>query len=524
MLTMQFLVNGAIEFDEPGLMISFEESPGALKANFPITGPSTAKALQSGVQFLDGRHQEDAVEAGAFDLGGLVAIASSIVKRHRVKRITVDGIDVLFASSRDDANRRREITRLLNWLADSSISSVLTMKGADGKSTGPPYADLAEYAADGVLHLKTEMLGQLARRTLTVIKMRGTAFLEGAHPYIIGRDGIRVLHSITETDEIVQALDLRISTGIERLDHMLRGGHRVGTTTLITGLPGTSKTTMGAAFLQAGIARGERCLFVGFDEPVRQVLVDAGSVGIDLNQGMQSGLLQARSFAPGGSIADAHFLAIEALIDSHKPARVVIDPITALEKAGGLSIAEATMERLVLLLKTHGITAVFTAIAESPLGEQESTSMRVSTIADTWIHLSFTNRGGERNRTLTIVKSRGTAHSNQMREMLLTQGGITLADVYTSAGEVLLGTARAQKERQDLAEREAESDAVAVALERVDRSSGDLREALLAAQRGLDQLAADRAELLRHAETSGAKRTRASDYIHELRRGDVAGV
>jgi circadian clock protein KaiC len=520
-LATQYLVNGATQFGEPGLMISFEESPDALKSNFPaMTWPDDG-AVGAGVHFVDGRMPEDAIEAGGFDLGGLIAIASSLVKKHGVKRIAIDGIDALFALSDQPSNRRREILRVLNWLTESKITALLTVKVGDGTADLPGYFDLAEYAADGVIKLKTTLVGELSRRTFSIVKMRGSGYEAGAHPYLISDQGIRVLHSPTRTAWIAQTTQERLSTGVERLDLMLLGGYRVGTTTLISGTPGASKTTMAASFLAAGCRAGERCLFVGFDEPAEQMLVDVRSVSIDLDEAVRSGLLRAESFAAGGVIGDEHYLTIEKLIDEHKPKRVVIDPISALDKAGGVEIADAIRERLVVLFKSRGITAIFTAIGAGSDGAVDIERTRVSTIADTWIHLGIANRGGERNRTLTVLKSRGTGHSNQVREMLLTSDGIDLADVYTSGGETLSGTARAQKEQQNVADREAAEEIFATALETLDREGQSLARNLKEAQRGLDELAEHRAELVKRSAATGRNRARDLDLIHSLRRGDA---
>jgi circadian clock protein KaiC len=533
MLATQFLVNGASRFDAPGLMISFEESPAALKANFPVSGwsehgVSTGNVLAAGwptdatVHFVDGRMPEDAVEAGGFDLGGLIAIASAIVERHKIQRVAIDGIDALFALSERPSNRRREILRLLKWLADSGLTTLFTVKMNESESGFPGYYDLAEYAADGVIRLRTTMIGELLRRTLTIVKLRGAAYAAGAHPYLIGDGGIRVLHSPARTDRVSGALDRRVSTGVERLDLMLMGGYRIGTTTLVSGSPGASKTSFGAAFLAAGCRAGEHVLWVGFDEPAAQMLVDVRSVGIGLDEFVGSGLMLAESFAAGGAIGDEHFLNIEHLLDRHQPTRVVIDPISALDRAGGSELADGIRERLVILFKSRGITAIFTALANA-IGESEIAHTRVSTIADTWIHLGFANRGGERNRTLTVLKSRGTGHSNQIRELLLTGSGIDLADVYTSDGDVLSGTARAQKEQQDVALKEAAADSLATELETLDREGQALARSLQEAQRGLDQLAEHRSELVKRALAIGVARARDTDAIHSLRRGDAEG-
>jgi circadian clock protein KaiC len=517
---MQFLVNGSIRYDEPGLMVSFEESPAALEENFRTMAGPGESLPNARLQFLDGRMPGDAIEAGTFDLGGLIAVATSLIAKHGIARIAIDGLDALFALSERRVERRREILRLLAWLAQTPATTLMTLKRAEaGAHDG--YYELAEYAADGVLALKTTMFGELSRRTIAVNKMRGTGFEAGAHAYTISDHGIRVLHYPTRTAELATDSRKRLSTGIERLDTMLTGGYRSGTTTLISGLPGTSKTTMSAAFLHAGALAGERGLFVGFDEPAQQMLCDMQSVGLGLEEAVASGLLRAESFSAGALIGDEHFLAIEMLIDEHRPTRVVIDPISALEKAGGREIADSIMERLVLMFKSRGITSIITAVADSKLGELENTPTRISTIADAWMHLSFANRGGERNRTLTIVKARGTGHSNQMREVILSPTGFDLADVFSSGGQVLVGTARAQREQQETVDRALRDEGSVRELERLDREAQTLKRQLEEAQRGLDQLVQHREQVVRRTAVSGRALDRETDLTHALRHGDT---
>jgi circadian clock protein KaiC len=519
-LAMQFLTNGAVEHGEPGLMISFEESAAALRSNFSGMSFPFGEVVDKSVHLVDGRMPTDTVQAGTFDLGGLIAIASSLIAKHGIRRIAIDGIDALFALSGPGVHRRLELQRLLDWLTESRLTGIFTIKGIEAEGGVAGHFGLAEYVADGVLRLRTTLIGELSRRTISVLKMRGAGFESGEHPYLISDAGVRVLHTPYRTEIAARVLNERLSTGVERLDRMLVGGYRKGTTTLISGLPGTSKTSLGSAFLNAGCSAGERCLFIGFDEPAEQMLFDVKSIGLDLSQWLRSGLLCAQSFTTGGAIGDEHYLRVEGLIDSHQPTRVVIDPITALEKAGGQEIAGIVSERLVGLMKARGITAVFTAVSDSHLGEMEATPMRVSTIADTWIFLSFANRGGERNRTLTIIKSRGTSHSNQMREMLLSADGIDLADVYSAGGEVLLGTARMEYEQRQKLTLGAEEQRLLRELETIDGESEELKAQMRSAERNLERLAEHRSSLIERANAIGGVHVRDTALIAENRRVD----
>jgi circadian clock protein KaiC len=516
-LATQFLRAGAVAHGEPGLMIVFEESPAAAAAHFPGGGWPPKNEQHDPVYFIDGRLPEDTTQSGPFDLGGLIAIATSLANTHGVKRIAIDGIDALFATVDDPHARRREFSRLLDWLASSGLTAILTLK-TQTDDTHSIVFDLAEFAADGVIALRSTMIGELLRRTLRVVKLRAASFIAGAHPYVINDRGIRVLDAPTRTHWLAQPLDVRLSTGIARLDLMLHGGYRVGTATLISGVPGSAKTTLGVAFLEAGIRAGERCLYVGFDEPAEQVVADAHSVGIRLDDALHAGLLHAESYTAGSLIAEEHFIAIEALIERHDPRRIVIDPASALDKAGGSDIGDVMRERLVVYLKSRGITALFTA--DGFAANSDLARARIATICDAWIQVGFSHHDGERNRTLVVLKARGTGHSNQIRELLLGPDGIDLADVYTSPGDVLSGTARIQHEQEVAAQRERESERTASDLASLDRERDDLVRSLAETQRRLTQITGDRAGLLEQVKSGGRTRARDTAQIRSLRHAD----
>jgi circadian clock protein KaiC len=518
-LASQFLRAGAVEHDEPGLMILFEESPAAVAVHFPRGGWPPKSEPHAAVHFIDGRLPDDTIQSGTFDLGGLIAIATSLAEAQGVKRLVIDGIDALFATVNDVHMRRRELTRLLDWLAGSGLTTLLTVK-TEAADSPPFYYDLAEFAADGVIALRSTMVGELLRRTLRVVKMRGSGFISGAHLYVINELGLRVLYAPSRTRWLSQPPNTRLSTGIERLDLMLQGGYRVGTATLVSGTPGSAKTTLCAAFLEAGIRNGERCLYVGFDEPAEQVVADAHSVGIRLDDALASGLLHAESYTAASLIAEEHYVAIETLIMQHDPSRVVIDPVSALDNAGGGDVADMIRERLVVLMKSRGITALFTAAADVWAGNNDLSRTRIATICDSWIHLGFTSHEGERNRTLAVLKARGCGHSNQIRELLLSADGIDLADVYTAPGDVLSGTARMQHEQEIAVQREVESKRTADDLASLDRERDDLARALAETQRRLVELARDRADKLARVKSNVRTRAYDTDEIRTLRGGD----
>jgi circadian clock protein KaiC len=308
-----------------------------------------------------------------------------------------------------------------------------------------------QFMVDAVVMLYHRMLDRVSLRGLRVLKYRGTGFAENEFPIVISPTGIEV--SVFDQSELSYDVSTeRISTGVQRLDTMLDGGYYRGSGVLISGAPGTAKTTLAAAFVDAGCRRGEPALYVSFDEAASQITRNLNSIGIDLQPHCEKGLLHIHSIRTEARSSEEHFLELKELIKKIKPKNVVLDPISALTKTGGHVSAVHASLRLLDYARAQGITVICTSLVAGESYE-ESTSMQISTIADTWIHLAYLVRNGERNRTLTVVKSRGMAHSNQVRELILSNKGITLTDVYTAGGEVLLGTARWEYESRMREER-----------------------------------------------------------------------
>jgi circadian clock protein KaiC len=451
-LGAQFLTQGAACFDEPGLLVSFEESKESIQSNFSSLELPFSEMLGDKLHVIDGRIPVDAVETGSFDLSGLIAVIASQTRTLGLQRIVLDGIDALFAYTRDAANSRREVQRLLGWLAGSGLTAIISVKSS-GQQGVPANLEFLEYASDGVIKLDYRLSGNVLLRKLSVMKLRGCGYMTGEHGYIISERGIELAY--TGRGKIVAPLSQdRISTGVGDLDQMLGGGYRKGSVTLISGLPGTAKTTLAGAFLEAGCALGKSAILIGLDETPDQIMLDLRSIGLDLQGFKAQGLLQTASFNAGAVSNDEQFVRIERLLECHKPELLVLDPITAYGKGkGGSGLIDEMTERLTSLVKERGVTAVFTAVADSRAGELESTSIRVSTIADTWIHVSYAVQNGERNRTLTIIKARGIAHSNQVRELILSKDGASLRKISFAHGAMLLGTARLQREQQEFADK-----------------------------------------------------------------------
>ena len=504
-LAIQFVANGAVKFGEPGLIVTFEEDAAVLTA-------STASFLGTDglgdlpIHVLDARPTLSVIESGSYDIDGLLAILGEYVRRFEIRRMVLDGLDALFLTAPDHAVDIREFRRLLDFLNGSKLTALVLLKGSLDSTGAPAAVQILEFASDAVIRVGSRLTSGYLQRLLQIVKIRGASFATGEHVFIITDRGIEV--AFTGVEKAVMSLDdERHSTGVARLDRMLDGGLLGSTITLISGLPGTAKSTLGAAFAQAGLQRGERALLVALDEPADQLMHNMRSVGIDLVSHAESGNLMTLSLNSAAASADDTCLLIERAIEDFAPSRLVVDPISALQSAGSPLAAALAVERLAYLVKLRGMTAVFTAVADSQFGEMEGSTSRVSTIADTWIHLSYAARGGERNRTLTIIKSRGTGHSNQLRELKLSSDGVTLSDVYLLEGDVLLGTARLEREQRDLRQREEDRERMELALAQLEdqRLAAEARAKEIDVElRGLSE----RIATIRKASVASGKRQR----------------
>jgi len=446
---MQCLVNAAHEHRAHGIFVTFEESPGQIIANGNTFDWGLAGLAPGKLFIMDAHLSPTLAKAGDFDLTGMLAMLAA--KKHEIgaQWIVFDGIDVLLTLLQDAAAEMRELYRLRDWLADNALTAILTAKLAGGSSRNLNYGFL-QFMVDCVVRLERHQEDRASVQTLQITKYRGSGFAAAEFPVSFGPSGIEV--GATRSPDIGhKASTQRISAGFERLDAMLGGGVFRGSSTLITGVPGTSKTTLAGKFIEAACLRGERSLFVSFDESAGQIMRNLSSVGIALKRHVKTGVLRMHSARTEGMSAEEHLLRISALIRDHRPQCMVIDPLTAIANSGAPGAARAVANRLIYRAKDEDITLMVTALSESEGLGDEATDLQISTIADTWVHLSYLVRSGERNRALTIVKSRGTSHSNQVRELILSDSGPALSDVYTAGGEVLMGTLRWEKEAEESA-------------------------------------------------------------------------
>jgi len=444
---LQCLVNAVRRSRARGIFVAFEESPRQIIANGATFDWGLTRLAEKEVFFLDAHLSPTLVKAGDFDLGGMLAMLAAKKQELGAQWIVFDGIDVLLTLLQNPAAEMREIYRVRDWLADNALTAILTAKLESGTSEALHYGFL-QFMVDCVVRFERRQEERVCAQTIQITKYRGSGFAAAEFPMSFGRSGIEV--GATEPAEIVrEASSERISAGFTRLDAMLGGGVFRGSSTLVSGVPGTSKTTLAGTFAQAACRRGERTLFVSYDEAADEIARNLSSVGIQLKAYIKSGLLRMYSARTDGVSAEEHLLKLRSLVREFQPRCMVIDPLTAIAKAGGLSAARTVANRLIYMVKDAGISLMVTALSESDDPRAESTDLQISTVADTWIHLSYLVRSGERNRALTIIKSRGTAHSNQVRELVLSKSGPTLTDVYSAGGEVLMGTLRWEKEAEE---------------------------------------------------------------------------
>jgi circadian clock protein KaiC len=521
---VQFLMHGAKACKQRGVFVTFEESPKRIIDNFKGFGWKLAELQDKMLYFLDAQPKPDMIQAGTFDLSGMLAALSVKIKQMGATRIVFDALDIVLALMPDATARHVEINRLHQWLLDHELTALITAKqgGEDTSSAGQPFGFM-QFMVDCSVVLNHRVDLGVSQRNLRVQKYRGSSFNEDESPFVIGKNGFDVAMARTLGRADAKVTNERVSSGVKRLDTMLDGGYYRGASVLITGVPGTAKTTLSGAFAEACCQRGERTMFVSFDSDGSEVVRNLTSVGIRLARYMESGCLRMVSARTITGSAETLLVHIKTLAKEHGARCVVIDPVSALAKAGNELTAHAVAERLIDWSKNAGVTLVCTSLLDEISGEAQSgTPLQISTIADTWIHLNYLLQAGERNRGMSIVKSRGTAHSNQVRELILSKEGVTLADIYTAGGEVLMGTLRWQKES---AERVANE--VADVSTKLKRVSLDAEEAVLEvrAKSLKTELLAKKVEkalLIRTTESRKREMTGGRARMRELRGADAS--
>ena len=450
MFGLEFLVRGATQYGDPGVFMSFEETLPDLTKNAASLGFDLDRLVTDKKLFLDHVHisRGEIAETGEYDLDGLFIRIADAVKRVGAKRIVLDTIESLFGELPNPAILRAELRRLFGWLKENGLTTVVTAeRDRPDKVTRH---GIEEFVSDCVILLDHRIREEISTRRLRVVKYRGSTHGTNEYPFLIDERGISVLPiSSLGLDHAAPAT--RISTGITRLDGMLGGkGFYRGSSILLSGTSGAGKTSVAAHFVDAACRRGERCLYFAFEESPRQIVRNMRSIGIDLEPWVTQGRLQFQAARPTYGGIEQHLLVTHDCVSSFKPSVVVVDPITNLLMVSTLNEVRSMLTRMVDFLKTQEITAIFTSLTAGG-GTLEANEADVSSLMDSWLLLKTIEVGGELNRALYVLKSRGMAHSNQIREFLLTNDGLRLLDVYLGSEGVLTGAARVSQEGREKA-------------------------------------------------------------------------
>jgi circadian clock protein KaiC len=523
-LALQFLVFGARQCNEPGIFVAFEETSTRIAANTEGFGWDLAQLRRKKLFFLDAQPPADQVQSGNFDLNGMLAALEVQIVGMKARRIVFDALDIVLALLSDEAARRREIYRLHDWLLAREITGLITAKsnGEEGSSFSEQQYGFMQFMVDCAVILNHGVVQGISQRNLHVQKYRGTSFDENESAFLIGKNGIEIPVARALNRKDAKATQERVSSGVERLDTMLGGGYYRAASVLITGFSGTAKTTLSGAFAEAACKRGERTLFVSFDSDAAEMIRNLASVAIRLERYVKNGCLRMVSARTITGSAETYLVRIKTMAKEHGARCVAIDPVSTWSKSGNDLSAQSIAERLSDWSKAEGITLVCTRLLDEMSSQPEGGSLQISTIADTWIHLNYLVQAGERNRGLSIIKSRGTAHSNQVRELILSDSGVTLADTYTAGGEVLMGTLRWEKENAERAAHEVTEVASKLKQVRLDAEEAELRIRVKSLQVELEAKQVEKAQLARTTESRMGELRRGRTQMGELRGADVA--
>ena len=483
MLSMEFLTRGALQYNEPGVFMAFEETAEELTKNVASLGFDLDDLVRREKLVIDYVHLErsEIEETGEYDLEGLFLRLGHAIDSIGAKRVVLDTLEAVFSSFNNVFVLRAELRRLFRWLKDKGVTAIVTAERGDGTLTRH---GLEEYVSDCVILLDHRVIDQISTRRMRIVKYRGSIHGTNEYPFLIDNEGISVL-PITSTSLDHDVSGRRISSGVARLDTMLGGrGYYRGSSVLVSGTAGTGKSSLCAHFVDAACRRRERCLYVASEESPQQIIRNMRSIGIDLRPWVQKGSLIFHAIRPSFYSLEMHLAILHKMINQFKPQVFVMDPITTFISEGNQLEVKAMLMRLIDFLKQNQITAMFTSLTSGSNSTLEQTSIGISSLMDTWLLLRDIEINGERNRGLYVLKSRGMAHSHQIREFLLTNHGIQLIDVYLGPEGVLTGTARHAQEAQARAAaalRQAESERRRRSLE-IKRKDLDAKIAALQAE------------------------------------------
>jgi circadian clock protein KaiC len=434
---MEFLILGITQFDEPGVFVAFEETADDLIANVTSMGFDLAKAEADGKLVIDHVHvvRGEMEEAGEWDLDGLFLRLGAAIDAIGAKRVVIDTIETLFGVFSNTAILRSELQRLFGWLQERGVTSIITGERGDGTLTRH---GIEEYVSDCVIVLDHRVNAHEATRRMRILKYRGSLHGTNEYPFLIGETGIFVQPVTSHIPPAPISME-RVSTGVPDLDSMLDGGFFKGSTVLINGSGGTGKSILAAKLCDAACSRGERAMYFGYEETEAEIVRNMASVGIDLQQWANAGLLRFKCLRPRLLGLEAHLFATEKSVVEFDPSVVVMDPISDLLRIGSEGDVSAMLNRKVDFLKARGITSMFTSLNDHP--DSFRWSEQISSLADAWLLLKSVEGNGERNRILSVLKARGMAHSNHIRELHITSQGIDLSNVYIGPHGVLTGSA-----------------------------------------------------------------------------------
>jgi circadian clock protein KaiC len=447
LLGMEFLVRGATEFDEPGVCLTFEETADELADNSASLGFDLPTLIKHKKLAIDHIYLERSLieETGEYDLEALFVRLGHAVDSIGAKRVLLDSVEALFAGLDNQLLLRAELRRLFRWLKERKLTTIVT--GERGRDTLTRHG-LEEYLSDCVILLDHRVTETVLTRRLRIVKYRGSTHGTNEYPFLIENDGISVL-PVTSMDLEYAACDERVSTGVPALDSLFGGdGYFRGSSILVSGTSGTGKTSLAAHFVDAACARGERCVCFSFEESPGQIIRNMRSIGIDLKRWVDKGLLYFHSVRPTTFGLETHLVKIHKIIKEFGPSIVVVDPVTGLLHAGTEFETRSILLRLIDFLKEKQITAILTTLTNDA-NLQEHTEVDISSLVDAWLLLRDIESGGERNRVIYVLKARGIAHSNQIREFLLTSHGIELREIYLGEAGLLTGSARVTQEAKD---------------------------------------------------------------------------
>ena len=458
LMATEFIVRGAIEFGEPGVFMAFEERAEDLELNVASLGFNLQKLQKDGLVKIDHVHidKSEIEETGEYDLDGLFIRLGYAIDSIKAKRVVLDTIENLFSGLDNEGIIRAELRRLFGWLKEKGVTAIITGEKGEGSLNRQ---GLEEYVSDCVILLDHRVSNQISTRLLRIVKYRGSLHGTNEYPFLIDEEGISVL-PITSLMLNNEVSSQRVPSGIPALDKLLGGkGFFRGSSILISGTAGTGKTSIAAYFANETCKHKERCLYFAFEESPQQIVRNMLSIGLNLQEHVDKGLLEMHSARPTLNGLEMHLVHIHKQVKRFKPKAVILDPITNLITVGSVSEVKSMLIRLIDFLQSEKITVMFTALSLNTI-VSEQTDEGVSSLVDAWILVRDIESNGERNRAMYIMKSRGMKHSNQVREFVITDNGLDLVDVYLGADGVLTGSAREAQQLMETASKVLRTHAV----------------------------------------------------------------